>query len=148
MVFRLFLVIFTSIFFTSMPVSYAGSSDKLGILLNKVRLDNAQQAVKKSEILTLVAQKHADDMARNNYFSHIGQNGSSPHQRVTEENYAACYSAENIAKGQKKPSTVMEDWMNSEGHRANNLSTRAKEYGIGKSGRIWVLVLATKCSRP
>ena len=148
MVVRLFLVIFTSIFFTNIPASYAGYSDKLGTLLNKVRLDNAQQAVKKSEILTLVAQKHADDMAKNNYFSHIGQNGSSPHQRVTEENYVACYSAENIAKGQKTPTAVMDAWMNSKGHRANNLSTRAKEYGIGKSGRVWVLVLATKCSRP
>ena len=137
--------IFVFMFFVAIPASYASSTDELGVLLNKVRLGNAVQAIIKSEALTLAAQKHADDMARNNYFSHTGLNGSSHFQRIKAENYVACYIAENIAKGQKTPSAVMEGWMNSEGHRANNLSVRAQEFGIGQSGRVWVLVLATKC---
>jgi len=121
------------------------SSEELGILLNQERLQNSRQALTQSKELTMVAQKHADDMRVKNYFSHTGLNGSSHQQRIKEAHYTACYTAENIAKGQKTPAAVMNGWMNSKGHRTNNLSMRAKEYGIGKSANIWVLVFASKC---
>ena len=120
-------------------------SKELGVLLNQARLQNSRQALTQSEELTRAAQKHADDMRAKNYFSHTGQNGSSHFQRIEEENYTACYTAENIAKGQKTPAAVMNGWMNSKGHRTNNLSTKAREYGIGRTANIWVLVFASKC---
>lgn len=123
----------------------ANAPEELGVLLNKVRVEKARAPLKKSEALTAAAQKHADDMRVQNYFSHTGKNGSSHQARIKKENYIACYTAENIAKGQKTASAVMQSWMKSKGHRTNNLNPRAKEYGVGRAGNIWVLVLAAEC---
>lgn len=38
---------------------------------------------------------------------------------------------ENVAVGQESPEGVMRVWMNSPGHRANILSSRAKTLGVG-----------------
>ncbi|MDA1208953.1 MAG: CAP domain-containing protein [bacterium] len=46
--------------------------------------------------------------------------------------------AENIAKGQNSPWTVVSAWMDSPAHRTNILSSDLKEIGIGISGDIWV----------
>ena len=40
-------------------------------------------------------------------------------------------AGENIAWGQKTPETVMNAWMNSEGHRANILNPNFKKLGVG-----------------
>jgi uncharacterized protein YkwD len=39
--------------------------------------------------------------------------------------------AENVACGQESPESVMSSWMNSRGHRANILSSRATSIGVG-----------------
>jgi len=39
--------------------------------------------------------------------------------------------AENVAYGQPTPEAVVNTWMNSRGHRANILSSRAREIGVG-----------------
>ena len=55
----------------------------------------------------------------------------------TRPDGASCFSindqmtAENIAYGQGSPSSVMNSWMNSDGHRANILSDTATSIGIG-----------------
>ena len=40
-------------------------------------------------------------------------------------------AGENIARGQKTPSSVMDSWMNSSGHRANILSSSYSSIGVG-----------------
>ena len=137
--------IFSFIFLISACHSHASQSSNLGALLNKVRIEHAKHTVRPSEQLRIAAQKHAEDMDINHYFSHTGRNGSSHKQRIKDTGYVACYTAENIAVGQKTPERVIRSWMNSDGHRANNLSDYAQEYGIGKSGKVWVLVLAAGC---
>jgi uncharacterized protein YkwD len=140
-------VLFFCIFFASACVSNAQPTPtQLGDLLNKIRLEHNLSTVKHSNQLSNAAQKHAEDMARNNYFSHTGQNGSEHYNRIKDAGYKACYSAENIAFGQKTTTEVMKAWMNSPGHRANNLSPRAKEFGLGRSGNIWVLLFGAGCT--
>ena len=41
------------------------------------------------------------------------------------------YAGENIAMGQRTPEIVMNDWMNSSGHRANILSENFDCIGVG-----------------
>ena len=77
------------------------------------------------------AQKHAMDMANQDYFSHTGKNGSTPDQRVTAEGYQFGMVAENIAAGQTSPESVVTGWMNSPGHRANILNCDLKQLGVG-----------------
>lgn len=141
----------TMIFITilAMPVKlFAGEIrevETVGVLLNQERLVHGKHALKPLAPLMEAAQLHADDMGRNNYFSHTGQNGSSHAGRISRQGYRACYTAENIAKGQKTPSSVMKAWMNSEGHRNNMLSGQGDFYGIGIAGNIWVMVFARGC---
>jgi len=114
-------------------------------LLNQERSQNDREPLTSIEALRLAAQAHADDMRQKNYFSHIGQDGSSHEDRIREHGYIACSTGENIAKGQKTPDAVMRAWMNSPGHRENILKARSQHYGIGVSGDIWVALFAAGC---
>jgi uncharacterized protein YkwD len=40
-------------------------------------------------------------------------------------------AGENIAKGQQTPESVMRAWMNSSGHKANILSSKYDQIGVG-----------------
>ncbi|WP_017307200.1 CAP domain-containing protein [Spirulina subsalsa] len=83
--------------------------------------------------LTQAAQNHAEDMAQNNYFSHTGLNGSSVGDRARAVGYNWNYVGENIARGHRSATSVMEGWMNSQGHRENILNPNYTEIGFGVS---------------
>jgi uncharacterized protein YkwD len=85
-------------------------------------------------------------MSQNRYFSHTSPNGGTLADRVQAAGYPYCFAAENIAQGQQSAAEVMTAWMNSAGHRRNNLSDRATEYGVARAaGDYWVLVLGSRC---
>jgi len=87
---------------------------------------------------------HAEDMVAQNYFSHTGANGSRFTQRARAAGYG-CAIAENIASGHPTEGAVMAAWMQSSGHRRNILMPNAVEFGIGRSGNIWVLMMGSGC---
>ncbi len=110
---------------------------------NQIRRQNGLNTLTVDSLLTRAAQRHAEDMAKNNYFSHTSQDGRAPADRIRNAGYQSTCSAENIAYGQKTPEIVMQDWINSEGHRKNILWEPIKEIGVGvasdEEGRIyWV----------
>jgi len=67
---------------------------------------------------------------------------TTPGSMVSEPEICGCtprfVMGENIAKGQLTPEQVVEDWMNSEGHRRNILLPQYEELGMGLFGTIWV----------
>jgi uncharacterized protein YkwD len=81
--------------------------------------------------LGTAAQRHANDMAANNYFSHTSRNGASFGSRIRQAGYHYRLAAENIAAGQQSPEEVVAGWMSSPGHRANILNCRLRHVGIG-----------------
>jgi uncharacterized protein YkwD len=81
--------------------------------------------------LNSAAQRHSDDMARNNFFSHTGSDGSSPWDRIHDAGYDFTGAAENAAAGQRTPQEVVAAWYNSEGHRANMLNCSYQDIGVG-----------------
>lgn len=94
--------------------------------------------------LEKAAQEHANWMAEHEKFSHRGKNGSSVTDRVTRSWRTI---GENIAYGQRTEKSVMKDWMDSKGHRANILNENFKLIGVGiaasADGTIyWVVVFA------
>lgn len=114
----------------------------IGAILNELRGQKGLSALTVSGKLTKAAAAHAQDMARRDFFSHTGSNGSALGDRVRAQGYGFCFAAENIAKGQKSERDVLQSWMASRGHRKNMLHRKATEYGIARaSGDIWVLVL-------
>lgn len=75
------------------------------------------------------AIKHASDMARFNFFSHTGSDGSSVAIRVEDADYDYSLVAENIAAGQESSSKVISDWLSSPGHCSNMMLPNVREIG-------------------
>ncbi|EPX81182.1 CAP domain-containing protein [Litoreibacter arenae] len=127
---------------TTVKDDTVGRAD-IGALLNNARAKAGLSPLAPNAQLTAAARIHAQDMARGGFFSHQGSDRSTPSRRVVDQGYDFCFVAENIAQGWQTPQQVMQGWMDSAGHRANNLSTKATEYGAARArGDYWVLVLA------
>lgn len=119
-----------------------------GAELNSLRAGQRAGPVAPNAQLQRAAQSHAADMEQRGYFSHQspgGPNGTSMSDRVAASGYRACAAAENIAQGQDTEAEVMEAWRDSAGHRRNMLGARYRNYGLGRSGETWVLLLAASC---
>ena len=84
--------------------------------------------------LCAVAQLRAEETVQS--FSHTRPNGTSCFTAIQEAGISGRTMGENIAAGQNSPASVMNSWMNSEGHRANILNGDFTSIGIGyvKSG--------------
>jgi hypothetical protein len=80
--------------------------------------------------LFLAAQRHSMDMARNNWFSHSGTDGTDPWARIAQSGYRGFGTGENIAAGQTFADEAFEGWMNSAGHHANIMNPSSREMGI------------------
>ncbi|MFC5523682.1 CAP domain-containing protein [Polaromonas jejuensis] len=94
-----------------------------------------------------VADAHAADMARHNYFSHSGRDGSRVAERASRAGYPWRAIGENIAAGQMQADAVVQGWLNSPGHCANIMSPAYTEMGAAfavnnktSAGIYWVQV--------
>lgn len=76
------------------------------------------------------AAGHSADMALNNYFSHIGQDGRTFSQRLTAAGYVGSATAENIAAGQHTVTETMQVWIASEGHCKNIMNATYTEVAL------------------
>lgn len=99
--------------------------------VNQKRRQAGLSELKLSQELTKVADIKAKDMRDNGYFSHTSPTYGSPFDMMKEFGINYTTAGENIAKGQKSVETVMADWMNSEGHRANILNKNFTHLGVG-----------------
>ena len=99
-------------------------------LVNQQRAAAGCVALRNDAQLHTAAAAHSTDMARNNYFSHTGLNGSTFVTRVQATGYTAPVG-ENIAWGWRTPADVMNAWMNSAPHKANILNCSFKAGGVG-----------------
>ena len=102
-----------------------------------LRLTNAERARASVPALCLgtrlgqAAQRHAEDMAHNDYFSHTGRNGSSVGERVDATGYAHSWVGENISSGRADAAATVQAWMHSTGHRENILRAEYTQIGFG-----------------
>ena len=95
--------------------------------------------------LSRIAQKKAEDMARNGYFSHTSPVYGSAFDMLDDAGISYRAAGENIAKGQPSARSAMNGWMNSSSHRDNILGSRYSEIGVGfaKNGKgttYWVQI--------
>jgi uncharacterized protein YkwD len=110
-----------------------------------VTLTNAQRAkagckpLKVDSRLNLSAQRHSADMARRNYFEHEDPEGHDFADREKAAGFVGSSGGENIAMGQTSATEVMNDWMNSPGHRRNILDCSFTLIGVGyvADGHYW-----------
>ena len=125
---------------------HTSANNTFAPMLNGVRSDAGAGAVSYDARLGAAAQGHANDMLANDFFSHIGSDGSTLGERVSAQGYSFSAVAENIAKGQQSESAVLDDWQDSDGHKANNENPVYEHFGLARAGSgsdlYWVLVLA------
>ncbi|NOU96851.1 hypothetical protein GC093_27045 [Paenibacillus sp. LMG 31456] len=88
--------------------------------------------------LSKMAMVKAQDMSNNNYFDHNSPTHGSPFDMMKEFGITYNSAGENIAKGQTTPTQVMNDWMNSPGHKANILNSSYTKIGIAYYNSEWV----------
>ena len=116
----------------------AGIHDKVNALRGKEGLP----PLVRNDQLEAAAQKHAENMAKQDKMSHE-LDGKRSKERVLMEGYPAIVVAENIAQAPapsaKTAAAVVESWRYSPGHYRNILLEAAVETGVGvakgKSGK-------------
>jgi uncharacterized protein YkwD len=82
--------------------------------------------------LRLAARGHSQDMATQNYFSHVSLDGRTFDQRIRNAGYTGSFPlGENIAGGQPTPQAVVDGWMGSAGHCANIMNPSFRATGVG-----------------
>jgi uncharacterized YkwD family protein len=130
--------------------AYTPSSSNIGAyeqqvadLVNKERATVGLPALKVNSKLAGVAEKKAEDLRDKGYFSHTSPTYGSPFDMMKQFGISYSSAGENIAKGQKTPSSVMNGWMNSQGHKDNILNSSYTEIGVGyvtdsNGGTYWV----------
>ncbi|WP_138753172.1 CAP domain-containing protein [Paenibacillus sinopodophylli] len=88
--------------------------------------------------LANMAMVKAKDMSDNNYFDHNSPTYGSPFDMMKQFQITYRSAGENIAKGQPTAERVMNDWMNSPGHRANILNGSFSKIGVAYYNGSWV----------
>ncbi len=119
-------------------------------LINQQRALNNLPPFKPSSALNAAARNHSTDMARKDFMSHTGSNGSTPWDRILAAGYNFTTAAENVGAGYPIAADMVNGWMNSSGHRANILSNEC-DMGVGYAysaqstyGHYWTLDLGCK----
>jgi uncharacterized protein YkwD len=106
-------------------------------LLNRARARHGLRPLRLNRKLGHVARMHSRDMVRRHYFDHDSRNGATPFQRILHTRYVppnrSWWLGENIGwgGGSGDPAMLVRMWMHSPGHRANILSNRFRDIGIG-----------------
>ncbi len=108
------------------------------IVINQARLGEGLAPYGFSNLLASSAQRHADDLATHQIWSHTGSDGSTPKQRIAEAGYSAwtwnsgdTIAGENFWTGYGTVEDAMTFFMSDPPHRDNILSATYREVGIG-----------------
>lgn len=131
-------------------VASAVSAGQALSLASAQRAKHGLQPLKPNRRLQRAAQRHANWMARNGVMSHQGANGSQFYERVARAGYRACFTAENVALGQRDAQSVVRAWMNSPGHRRNMLDRLGRDAAVAKAvdgagQTYWAMLVAKPC---
>ena len=108
-------------------------------LVNAERAKYGLSALTEDWELSRVARYKSQDMHDNRYFAHNSPTYGTPFQMIRAFGLSYRAAGENIAMGYRTPAAVVAGWMNSEGHRANILSSAYTKLGVGyvADGSYW-----------
>jgi uncharacterized protein YkwD len=121
----------------------ASITDSIFTLTNRERLRADLTPLRRSAELTRAAQLQAEQMASAQKLAHDlpGSRYPTLASRLKLVGYAASASGENVAEGYTSGAALLAGWMTSTPHRANILSARYTETGVGtarsKTGRTY-----------
>jgi uncharacterized protein YkwD len=107
--------------------------------VNDRRAEHGVSKLDYSEEVAAVARAHSDDMVQRDYYSHISPDGATFMDRYERHNVGCDEGGENINKytlreddtAESAAAQLVQQWMDSPGHRANLLNDRWTVEGIG-----------------
>ena len=112
-------------------------------LINGHREANGVAPLVPSDVLSAAAERHSDDMATYDFFSHGSAAssyypvGSASYDRMALEGYPAnAHTAENIAWF-STPEEVFDIWSGSQVHNGHMLDPDFTTIGVGQVGSYW-----------
>lgn len=130
------------------PAAATSGDQSFARLLNNLRIGNGLTTVSYDARLDAAAQAHADDMSRNDYFSHTGLNRSTPLARIRAAGYAPRAYGEAIAGRQPTQQDALTDWINSPPHNEILNGAEFEDFGFGTAGSgrsaRWVLIMGAE----
>jgi uncharacterized protein YkwD len=110
----------------------------LQCLINGVRRQHGLRAVRVNGRLATAARRHAEDMARRDYFEHTSPGGATVESRIKSAGYLGGMSewwlGEALAWGQARsgaPRAILRGLLDSPPHRAILLSRSFRDVGVG-----------------
>lgn len=108
-------------------------------LINHERTSRGLSPLVIHHMLEDAAEAHSMDMYDNSFCSHTSSDGTPWSTRIQQHGYTPFLGlAENVACGQRTPAEVVNDWMNSSGHRANILGD-FEHVGVGYYNNFWTM---------
>ena len=110
------------------PKAITGFESEMLELCNQQRRANGKPDLTLNKTLCANAAVRAEEISRDDWFSHQRPDGSMCFTAVTVD-YMTC--GENIAYGTRTASATVAAWMDSPGHRANILSDEFTQAGFG-----------------
>ncbi|MCX6721539.1 MAG: CAP domain-containing protein [Candidatus Staskawiczbacteria bacterium] len=150
------------------PLNIGGLGNQVVLLQSKIisetnlqRQENGNlPALTENQTLNEVASAKAADLFLNQYFEHVSPSGVGPGELAQSYGYDYIMEGENLILGNfSSEKEVVQDWMNSAGHRANILNNRYTEIGAAvvkgtyKGQIVWIGVQefglpSSFCERP
>lgn len=123
------------------PTSQKGTSVAAGAivcLVNAERTGRRLQPLRRDRDLARAARKHAADMVRRTYFSHVSPGGTDLGDRVRNAGYGRpgdrWRAGENLGWGtsyRATPRSLVDRWLASPGHRRILLGEAYRVLGVG-----------------
>ncbi|MBP9727862.1 MAG: hypothetical protein KBD27_00630 [Candidatus Moranbacteria bacterium] len=99
-------------------------------LVNSARERVSLPGLTENAQLSEAARAKAEDMIKNDYFSHTSPKGVEPWYWIKQAGYQYQAAGENLAINYTNAKEQHEAWMKSTTHRANILNTRYQEIGV------------------
>ena len=125
------------------PAAPSGPDQAFSLrLLNEARAANGLPGLMLDSALSTAAQRHAEDMARNNYLSHTNGAGQQSWDRMAAAGAQFGTAGENIGRissggGSAQPgiqtlhNMMMAETPPDDGHRRNDLAPQFRRVGVG-----------------
>ncbi len=136
-----------------LPLNIGGQSNSIVLVKSKIiaqtniqRFDNGNLPPLIENVkLDAAATAKAQDLFKNQYFEHVSPSGVDPGMLAKSFGYEYIVEGENLILGNfASEQIVVQDWMNSPGHRANILNNRFTDIGVSimkgtyKGQTVWI----------
>ena len=131
--FKFLMLIFLFSFSLSSLSSNVKEKNEIIKMVNSVRAEKNLPSLIENKKLNILADKKAKIMANENNLSHTAGGYKTFSDFLVENNVKFLAVGENIARNWKTPEEVMKAWLSSKGHKANIMSEKFTQIGVGKA---------------